>query len=468
MTLRSWISATLLGLTLVASPVGDSAWAETLRVVKKGTVETLDVPMNRAIVVESEQPFAELSIANAGIADISSLSDRTIYVLGKAPGLTTLTLFDGAGNLLANVRVRVSPDVSEFKERLRQILPDEPIEVRTANDGIVLSGTISSAAKLARALELAERYAPERVSNLMSVGGVQQVMLKVRFAEMNRSVAKSLTASLGFSGGDVTGGFNSLNNQFSLNNALANNIPAVQTNTGAILFGFGAGSTQVRLLLEALESKGLARSLAEPNLSALSGQEATFLAGGEVPIPVPQDDGVVAIEYKAFGVEIDFIPRVVDGDLINLEMGTAVSSIDQSSDFTINGDSVPSFITRRTTTTIELRDGESFAIAGLIQDDFADLSNQVPWLGDVPVLGALFRSSNYQRQQSELVIIITAHLVTPTRGEALALPTDRVKPPSEFDLFVNGRVARTQRAGAGGASEVARQDFGSSYGYVLD
>lgn len=468
MTIRSLIGSTLLGLALVLSPVGDSAWAQNLRVVKKGTAETLDVPMNRAIVVESEQPFAELSIANAGIADISSLSDRTIYVLGKAPGMTTLTLFDGAGNLITNVRVRVAPDVTEFKERLRQILPNERIEVRTANDGIVLSGTVSSAAKLARALELAERYAPERVSNLMNVGGVQQVMLKVRFAEMNRSVAKNLSASLGFSGGDATGGINTLNNQLSLSNALANNIPAVQSNTGAILFGFGAGSTQVRLLLEALEAKGLARSLAEPNLSALSGQEATFLAGGEVPIPVPQDDGAVAIEYKAFGVEIDFVPRVVDGDLINLEMAAAVSSIDTSSNFTINGDTVPSFITRQTSTTVELRDGESFAIAGLIQDDFTDLSNQIPWLGDVPVLGALFRSAEYQREQSELVIIITAHLVSPTRGEALALPTDRVKPPSEFDLFMNGRTARTERVGNGAASEVAKQDFGNSYGYVLD
>ncbi|WP_170782873.1 type II and III secretion system protein family protein [Ruegeria lacuscaerulensis] len=468
MKIYSWISATLLGLTLVISSIGETAWAESLRVVKKGTAETLDVPMNRAIVVESEQPFAELSIANAGIADISSLSDRTIYVLGKAPGLTTLTLFDGAGNLLANVRVRVSPDVSEFKERLRQILPNERIEVRTANDGIVLSGTVSSSGKLARALELAERYAPERVSNLMSVGGVQQVMLKVRFAEMNRSVAKSLTASLGFAGTDTSGGFNTLNNLPALTNALNNNIPVVQTNTGAILFGFGAGSTQVRLLLEALESKGLARSLAEPNLSALSGQEATFLAGGEVPIPVPQDDGVIAIEYRAFGVEMDFIPRVLDDGIINLEMAASVSAIDGNSDFTIQGDNVPTFIVRQTSTTVELRDGESFAIAGLIQDDFTDINSQVPWIGDVPVLGALFRSAEYQRAQSELVIIVTAHLVSPTRGEALALPTDRVKPPSEFDLFINGRVARTEPAGAGAASEVAKQDFGSSYGYVLD
>ncbi|WP_170416705.1 type II and III secretion system protein family protein [Ruegeria atlantica] len=468
MKIKSWISATLLGLALVISSASTAVQAETLRVVKNGTAETLDVPMNRAIVVESETPFAELSIANAGIADISSLSDRTIYVLGKAPGLTTLTLFDGAGNLLANVRVRVSPDVSEFKERLRQILPSEPIEVRTANDGIVLSGTISSSAKLARALELAERYAPERVSNLMSVGGVQQVMLKVRFAEMNRSVAKSLTASLGFGGSDVTGGINTLNNAGALANALNNNIPIQQTNTGAILFGFGAGSTQVRLLLEALETKGLSRTLAEPNLSALSGQEAEFLAGGQVPIPVPGDDGQIAIEYRNFGVQVLFTPRVVDGDLINLELGTSVSSIDPNSDFTIAGNNVPTFITRQTKTTIELRDGESFAIAGLIRDDFTDQNSQLPWIGDIPVLGALFRSAEYQRQQSELVVIITAHLVSPTRGEALALPTDRVKPPSEFDLFLNGKTARTTRVGSGGASEVAKQDFGSSYGYILE
>ncbi|MCG7518729.1 type II and III secretion system protein family protein [Ruegeria sp. Ofav3-42] len=469
MKISSWISATLLGLTLVISLAGDAVRAETLRVVKNGTAETLDVPMNRAIVVESETPFAELSIANAGIADISSLSDRTIYVLGKAPGLTTLTLFDGAGNLLANVRVRVSPDVSEFKERLRQILPSEPIEVRTANDGIVLSGTVSSAAKLARALELAERYAPERVSNLMSVGGVQQVMLKVRFAEMNRSVAKSLTASLGFRGTDATGGINTLNNAASLANAFVNNtIPLQQTNTGAVLFGFGVGSTQVRLLLEALETKGLARTLAEPNLSALSGQEAEFLAGGQVPIPVPADDGQIAIEYRAFGVQVLFTPRVVDGNIINLELGTSVSSIDPNSDFTIAGNNVPTFIVRDTKTTVELRDGESFAIAGLIRDDFTDANSQLPWIGDVPVLGSLFRSAEYQRQQSELVIIVTAHLVSPTRGEALALPTDRVKPPTEFDLFLNGQTARTERLGAGGASEVAKQDFGSSYGYILE
>ncbi len=472
MIFDKWMKAALLGLAVASFPMAASvARAETLRIVKSGTAASLNVPMNRAIVVESDVPFSELSIANPGIADISSLSDRTIYVLGKSPGITTLTLLDSTGQLITNVEVKVAADVTEFKERLRQILPGEQIEVRTANDGIVLSGVVSSSQRLQRALDLAERYAPERVSNLMSVGGVQQVMLKVRFAEMQRTVSKSLSSSLGVSGGNslgVNAGVGTLNNQIGLTNGLAGNIPPVNDNVGAVLFGFNAGAFQVGLLLEALEQKGVVRTLAEPNLSALSGQEATFLAGGEFPIPVAQDDNTVTIEYKPFGIELKFVPRVVDGDIINLELNAAVSAIDPTNSVTFNGFSVPAFTRRETSTTVEMRDGESFAIAGLIEDEFLDNASQLPWLGDVPVLGALFRSSDYQRSQTELVIIITAHLVTPTRGEALALPTDRIKPPSESALFLYGRIARTEKLGSRAANEVAKQDFSGSYGYVMD
>ncbi|MGR3564826.1 MAG: type II and III secretion system protein family protein [Heliomarina sp.] len=473
MTLRSTLTTALLGLALAFGPAGQAALAETLTVVKTGTARSLEVPMNRAIVVESDVPFAELSIANPGIADISSLSDRTIYLLGKTPGMTTLTLLDAAGRLITNVDVRVSADVTEFKERLRQILPGEQIEVRTANDGIVLSGVVSSSQSLQRALDLAQRYAPERVSNLMSVGGVQQVMLKVRFAEMQRNVSKSLSSSLGLNGsifgGDtgLNGGTGTVNNQPGLTNALTGNIPAVNENTGAVLFGFNAGSVQVGLLIEALEQKGVVRTLAEPNLTALSGQEAKFLAGGEYPVPVAQEQGQISVEFKPFGIELNFTPRVVAKDVINLEMMAAVSAIDPSNSVTFNGFQVDAFSRRETSTTVEMRDGESFAIAGLIQDDFVDNVGQLPWLGDVPVLGTLFRSSSYQRNQTELVIIITAHLVTPTRGEAFALPTDRVRPPSETDLFLGGKVAQKTRT-TGAVGEVAKQDFSGSYGYVLD
>ena len=473
MTLSNILRAGLFGCAIAVMPAVGGVSAETLQVMRGSPSSALNVPMNRAVVVESDTPFAELSIANPNIADISFLSDRTLYVLGKEPGRTSLTLLDAQGRLITNVEVHVTPDIAEFKERLQQILPGEHIEVRTANDGIVLSGTVSSAARLDRALELANRYAPERVSNLMSVGGTQQVMLKVRFAEMQRSVSKSLSSSIALQGtalGDdlgLSGGTNTTNTAGAVSGALDGSLPGTNANNGAILFGFNAGGLEVGILLEALESKGVVRTLAEPNLTALSGQEARFLAGGEYPIPVAQGDDTITIEYRPFGVELNFIPRVVDGDIINLELEASVSSIDPSNGFTQGGLTIDAFRTRETSTTVEMRDGESFAIAGLLTDDFTDLNGQVPWLGDIPVLGALFRSAEYQRQQTELVIIVTPHLVTPTRGEALALPTDRVRIPTERELFLNGQVVGSGPT-TGAAGEVARQDFNGSYGYVME
>ncbi len=474
MTQNRFLKAAVAGLALCFANVPAQLPAETLQVMRGSPSSSLNVPMNRAVVVESDVPFTELSIANPTIADISSLSDRTIYVLGKEPGRTTLTLLGADGRLITNVDVHVTPDIAEFKERLEQILPGENIEVRTANDGIVLSGTVSSIARLDRALELAERYAPERVSNLMSVGGTQQVMLRVRFAEMQRSVSKSLSSSLSLGGstlGDDLGlalGTGTTVGSTAQALSLSGSTPATNDNAGAFLFGFNAGGVEVGVLLEALESRGVVRTLAEPNLTALSGQEATFLAGGEYPVPISQDGGSITVEFKPFGISLNFIPRVIDGDVINLELDASVSSLDPSNGFSQDGFSIDAFSTRSTSTTVEMRDGESFAIAGLLSDDFLDLSGQVPWAGDIPVLGALFRSAEYSRQQTELVIIVTPHLVTPTRGEALALPTDRVRPPTERDLFLFGRVAAENAPQRGGAGEVARQDFSGSYGYVLD
>jgi pilus assembly protein CpaC len=302
----------------------------------------------------------------------------------------------------------------------------------------------------------------------MSVGGTQQVMLKVRFAEMQRSVSKNLTASLGVTqaGTDAGFGFSTGGRSAAAINAGRSNPAPSPGSAGTFSAGFTAGSLQFAVLLEALESKGVVRTLAEPNLTALSGQEARFLAGGEYPIPVVDDSGSVSISYKPFGVELDFIPRVVDGDVINLELKAAVSGIDSAVTIQNGGFSVNAFTRRETSTTVEMRDGQSFAIAGLLQDDFRDLNGQVPWLGDIPILGALFRSAQYAREQSELVIIVTPHLVTPTRGEALAVPTDRIQIPSERDLFLLGKVAKDRPTGAAG--EVARQDFSGSYGYVME
>jgi pilus assembly protein CpaC len=451
MNMLGFLRAFLLGCAVAVLPTAD-ATAQSLRVVEGQTSATLSVALNRAVVVESDMLFAEISIANPAIADIATLSERTIYVLGRLPGRTTMTLLGADGTLIANIEVQVAPDVAELRERLREILRGEHIEVRTANDGIVLSGTVSSGRVVDRAMELAERYAPGRVSNLMLVGGSQQVMLQVRFAEMSRTVRQELGARVGIGrdvGGttvDISGG------------------SGIAAETGRLSIGTTIGNDfEFSILLEALESEGLVRTLAEPNLTALSGQTADFLAGGEFPVPTSGEDGI-SIQFQPFGIELSFTPTVVAEDIINLDLSTTVSSIDAS----IPGSSgIPGLRTREASTVVEMRDGESFAIAGLLQDDFRDQIGRVPWLGDIPVLGALFRSASYQREQSELVIIVTAHLVTPVRGEALALPTDRVTIPTENELFWQGRTTGGPRAGTP-AADVAAQDFSGSYGYVMD
>ncbi len=356
----------------------------------------------------------------------------------------------------------VSPDLAEFKERLRDILPREPIEVRTAGAGIVLSGRVSGARKVSRALELAERYAPGQVTNLMMVGGTQQVQLKVRFAEMTRNIAKQLDTSLVVSdvdanlegisvfGGpgnaeDISGGF-----PFTIAEGTFGSIGGV--------FDLG-GDLALNLLIEALETKGLVRTLAEPNLVAVSGESASFFAGGEFPIQVFGEDGEIAIEFRDFGIKLDFTPTVIDEDLIRLDLSTEVSALDTATEVA----GVPGLSSRTAQTSVEMRDGQSFAIAGLLQDDFTDAIGQIPWLGDVPILGNLFRSTSYSRRQSELVIIITPHLVSPVDGELLALPTDRMRIPTERELFINGSIS-----GSGAVQDVARQDFQGSYGYVME
>jgi pilus assembly protein CpaC len=466
MNMKRILVAGYLG-ALLASTAITPVSAEVLRVMQGQASGALNVPMNRAVVVESDVPFAELSIANPGIADISTLSEKSIYVLGKAPGRTTMTLLGPDGTLISNVDVHVTPDVAEFKERLQQILPGEQIEVRTANDGIVLSGQVSSTAKLDRALDLANRYAPDRVSNLMVVGGTQQVMLKVRFAEMNRSVSKNFSSSVvvGDSSGVIGESGTLLGSTATI---AAGGTPNYRPNVaGAVNIGGSIGGLEVSVLLEALEAKGMVRTLAEPNLTALSGQEAKFLAGGEYPVPGESDGGGITITYRPFGIELTFTPTVVDQDIINLVINAAVSAIDPANGFeTADGTIIPAFKRRETSTTVEMRDGDSFAIAGLLQDDFTNAATQLPWVGDIPILGALFRSSEFQRAQTELVIIVTPHLVTPVSGEALALPTDRVRIPSESEFFLLGNLAGNANQGAAG--EVARQDFSTSYGYVME
>lgn len=431
--------------------------SSVLRVARGLSSNGITVPINQASVLESEIEFAEISIANPAIADVQPISNRTIYIFGQTRGTTSLTLFDSNGRLITNVLVNVQPNVSELKERLRQLLPGEPIEVRTAADGVILSGTVSGTAKVEKAMSLATAYAGESAINMLSVGGTQQVMLKVKVAEISRSAGKELGVSLGLlrSGKDFNPRVDTGRRVPSLPSAFSGSFGAI--------FNI-ADSLVLDVQLDALESKGFARTLSEPNLVSLSGIEASFLAGGEVPIPVIGSDGDVTVTFKPVGVNLNFLPVVLDNDLINVSVSAEVSQVDPSITTSTGGIEVVGFQTRRATTTVELRDGQAFAIAGLLQENFEDTISQVPWLGDIPVLGTLFRSVDFQRGQTELVIFVSVHMATPAvSAQSISLPTDKVLLPSENELFLFGRLTGGEMPGLGRAA-----GFDGDYGYVIE
>ena len=446
------------------------------------------VPINKSQILRVDVPFTDLLVGNEEIADVLPLTNRTIYVLGKSLGSTSLSIYGREKRLIAIVDLMVTYDVQGLKSRLFDLFPDEEVEVRGVNDSIILSGTVSSSEKLTQVIAVSERYAPGRVTNLLSVNGSQQVLLAVRFVEMKRTVLKEfgLNTKLLFDTGDSLAiGAGSGPGATATVTAVPEPLGRVAdvSITSAAVTGFLAGglalatgNLALALDLDALEKKGLLKTLAEPNLIALSGDTASFLAGGEFPVPVAQssDNGqtTITVEFKPFGVSLSFTPTVIGKDLINLVVSPEVSAIDLTTSVIVSGFSIPGLTTRRVTTTVELRDGQSFAIAGLIQSDFTDTVNQIPGLGDVPIIGALARSSEFNRAETELVIIVTPYLVKPAPAGALITPADNFVPPSDTDIFMYGRV---EASAAGVAPAQSGQILGArsgggidgKYGYIL-
>lgn len=423
----------------------------------------LTVPLGKSEVLRVDQAFADLAVGDAKIADVVALTDRSVYVLGKALGTTNLTIYAQNHQLIAVVNVVVTQDIAGLKAMLYELMPNERIEVRPANDSIILSGIVSSAGQAGRAVEVAQRFAPDKVVNMLQVSGTQQVMLAVKVAEMSRTVARDLGIKPSLTLGS--------NARFTFTT-----LDPLNTNAFAAgVVNWATGFLSLTALIDALEQKGVVKVLAEPNLIALSGDTANFLAGGEFPVPEVQSatTGVptITVAFKPFGVSLAFTPTVVDGDLINLVVAPEVSQIDPTTSVVISGFSIPGISTRRATTTVELRDGQSLAIAGLLQSNLADQVRQLPGLGDLPVIGALARSSSFQRKETELVIIVTPSLIKPSTAGTLAAPTDNFVPPSTVDLFFKGRVEDP----ASGTPQSVRGVLGAStggglagrYGYVI-
>jgi pilus assembly protein CpaC len=387
--------------------------------------------------------------------------------------------------------------VTSLKRQLSEMLPANQISASMSNDSVVLEGMVRNAIDADRAMQIAETYAPGKVVNLLSLGSAQQVMLEVRFAEVKRSALKQIGLNWDVLGHDgrlqgVVGGGSSLAGTVDPDTGLLPLKHGGITDSFAIISrAFRAFGGNFNVTLDALERKGAITTLAEPTLVALSGETASFLAGGEFPVPTVQGSGgtgggstAISVEWKPFGVSLAFTPTVLADGVINMVIAPEVSSIDPTASIVINTLTIPGLQTRRAKTTLEIRDGESFAMAGLLRKDFQDTIRQVPLLGSIPIIGALFRSTGFQHEETELVIIVTPRLVRPVPAGTLKSPTDLAGPPNEADLLINGRtdtgVPPSARPfvtpaplpsppppGAGGMSQKQPIGFEKDYGHVL-
>jgi len=436
-------------------------------IFEKADPQRLFLAVGKSIIVSSSDPVKRVSLGSQDIADAIVLTPHQISVIGKIPGVTNLIIWGADDKISSTIDIQVSPDVSRLDEMIRKILPEEKnLRVDATNDSITLSGTVSSTSSLSQTLALAEAHLPKegKIVNLLQVAGVHQVMLEVRFAEMTKSVAKRLGFNFNFfspkSGNLGIGLLNQLTRLpvSELSSFTAPNSMVVSDPINAI-FRFLSKGTSATVFVDALKENGLIKVLAEPTLITLSGKTANFLAGGEVPIPVPQPGAggaAVTVEYKSFGVALHFTPTVLSNKKISMEVAPEVSDTDYSNSIIVSGNRVPTITTRRLSTTIELADGQTFAIAGLLKDDLREIVSGYPIFGDIPILGALFRSTSFRKNETELIVIVTPHLVKPLDMAKQTLPTDQFIEPDDFELYLLGHLEGEEKPGSKSKSSQGR------------
>ena len=434
-TLKPFITA-LTCSAMLSTPAFSKSWVDTHTSERSAT----SVIKDDTLVMRTDAPFAQVRVANAEIADVVVLTDRSFQVLGKAGGKTNVMLYDRDNQLVDIVDVTVGFDVASLKKTLFETFPKEAVEVRPLAGGIYLSGDVSSAAIADRAVSIAEAYAPSRVTSGLAVRDSHQVMLEVRFVEASRDSIKQLGINLLSQNGGILSNTSEILQTNPGDFAIGGSTGFINSTASAILGG-GIGAASLDIRIDALEEKGIIRTLAEPNLVSMSGETASFLAGGEFPIPVSGGLGEISIEYRKFGVGLAFTPTVLDNGVINLKVAPEVSQLDIQNSVEIGGVSVPGLRVRRANTTVELRNSQSFAIAGLLQNESANTRENVPWLGKLPVIGSLFSSTRYQSSETELVIIVTPHLARPVSDRnQLSTPLDNAELPSEAGAFLNGQI----------------------------
>ena len=447
----------LLGLAAFAgllSACCPPALAQTVSYdLKTTSVMRIKLPVSQAVTVTISDPVGKIVSADPNIADAQPITEKSLYLVGKAFGTTTVNLFSSAGAPVGLLAVEVGADTADMSRSIHAAVPNSHVRVSTVNGRVQLSGTVPDANSMQKVLEIVSQYGSPSVINTITYVGGQQVNLEVRILEAQRDAGRQLgvqwSGSVGGGKASIAGGpANPANDATSFSSFMTSVIS-------------GATGISVSATINALESKRLVRTLADPNLTTLSGVSASFLAGGQVPIRVPDANGNSTLTYKDFGVRLVFTPTVLDGDRIQIHLTPEVSDIGS---YTTSGD--PVFNSRTLDATVELRDGQSFSVAGLLQNSTTLSQNQLPWIGDVPILGSLFKSSGYQKHDTELVVIVTPRLVQPsTPGQVVASPLDASQPANDPQFFALGQMEVTPKmiqnfqSGAGAAGP---------YGYIID
>ena len=493
---RSLVAAMLLAATGCLLASGEAQAQRTIQIAGAKRTAMVTVYIGKSEDVRTDQSFVELTVGDPEVADVNPMTDRSLSILGKKNGTTRVSAYAEGKKLIGVFDVEVVFDTSQLQTEIQRRFPHAGLRVSAVNGRIMLSGNAPDGPTVDKAVQIAKQFGPD-VINSVNVLQPQQVMLEVRFVEATRQAGRDLgvqwnvfgqrnLANIGnrapsdqlpvtnsnpsgtsrFSQPNVTdGGKNVGTNALGISPVVVAGVLSGTSPFGVIVSKMLAAGMETDVIINALEQKGIARSLAEPNLVALSGDTASFLAGGEYPIPVPGSLGTVTIDYKRYGVGLAFTPTVLNGGLINMKIEPEVSQLDFSHMVTIGGLSIPPLIVRRASTTVELRDGQSFVIGGLLQSVGQNAISQMPWLGDMPVLGALFRSTSYQKQETDLAIIVTPRLVRPARpGDVIKTPLDSSLPVNDVDLFLMGKTELTP-AKARLVNGVLPREF---TGHVLD
>lgn len=431
--------------------------------------------LGKAAIVELPVEAKDVLVANPDIVDAVVRTPTRTYLLGQKIGTTNAFFFDGSGKQILNIEIRVERDVTGLEASLKRYLPKSRIKIESLNDSVVLTGTVSSAADADKARSIAVRFLGDdkRVFSMISIAAGEQVLLRVRVAEMQRSIAKQLGVNWDtiWDAGEVALGLATANPFSLLGRSLTDAVNTASTK-----------HDEVQATLQALERHGLLRTLAEPNLTAVSGESAKFLAGGEFPVPKSRDrDGNVTIEYKPFGVGLAFTPVVLSDGRISLRISTEVSELQQTGSFVspstfitdpstnqlveIKGLTIPALRVRRAQTTVELPSGGSLVMAGLLQQSSKQDLNAVPGLKELPILGSLFQSRDFQNDETELVVMVTPYLVGPVKEKDIRLPTDGFANPTEFETIFLGRLNAVY--GKSGKTPTARRLEGP-IGFILE